>query len=134
MWMHRLIYAFFVRMQQNQVCSCQYNPGRKQLFSPRCTSIMANVSSCQTKGFDYGKYSKKLKTFFFFCSQITCWLSGLEVTKFLSELQIGKTLIRLLLKKQSDLGLHCLSMMFGRQLLFKILDTIADLRPFAQVI
>ena len=32
--------------------------------------------------------------------------------KRLSEKQTGKILIRLLLKKQSDLGLHCLSMSF----------------------
>ena len=41
--------------------------------------------------------------------QIKCWLSGLEFTKCLSEWQTGKTLIRLLLKKQSDLGLPYLS-------------------------
>ena len=35
--------------------------------------------------------------FFFFCSQIECWLSGLEFTKCLSEYLTGKTLIRLLL-------------------------------------
>ena len=33
---------------------------------------------------------------------------SLEVTKCLSKKQAGKTLIRLLLLKQSDLGLHCL--------------------------
>ena len=32
----------------------------------------------------------------------------LEFTKCLSECQTGRTLIRLLHKKQSDLGLHCL--------------------------
>ena len=53
---------------------------------------------------------------FSFCSQIKCWCVGLEFTKCLSEYQTGKTLIRLLLQKQSDLGLHCLSKPFGRQL------------------
>ena len=47
-----------------------------------------------------------------FCSQIKCWFSGLEFTNFLSELQTGKTLIRLLLQKKSDLGLPCLSRPF----------------------
>ena len=32
--------------------------------------------------------------------------------RYLPELQTGKTLIRLLLQKQSDLGLHCLSLPF----------------------
>ena len=47
-----------------------------------------------------------------FRSQIKCWLSRLEFTNCLSKWQTGKTLIRLLLQKQSDLGLHCLSMPF----------------------
>ena len=38
------------------------------------------------------------------------------------EMQTGKTLIRLLLHKQSDLGLSCLSMPFGRQLVFETLE------------
>ena len=47
---------------------------------------------------------------FSFGSQINVsYVSELEFTKPLSELQTGKTLIRLLLKKQSDLGLLCLS-------------------------
>ena len=48
-------------------------------------------------------------THFSFCYQIKCWLSTLELAKCLSELQTGKTLIRLLPQKQSDLGLCCLS-------------------------
>ena len=52
----------------------------------------------------------KLRTLFSFCSQIKCWFSGLEFTKCLSVFQTEMTLIRLLLQKQSDLGLHCLSM------------------------
>ena len=47
----------------------------------------------------------KFRTLISFCSQIKCWFSGLEFRNFLSELQIGKTLTRLLLQKQSDLGL-----------------------------
>ena len=37
------------------------------------------------------------------------WLSWLEFTKVLVRIATGKTLVRLLLQKQSDLGLHCLS-------------------------
>ena len=37
---------------------------------------------------------------------------GLEFTKCMSDLQTGKTLIRLLLPKQSDLYLHYLSKVF----------------------
>ena len=51
----------------------------------------------------------KFRTILFFCSQIKYWHSGLELTKYLSEQQAGKILVRLLLKKHSDLGLHCLS-------------------------
>ena len=46
---------------------------------------------------------------FSFFSQIKCWLSGLVAIKCLSKQQKGTTLSRLLLQKQSDLGLHCLS-------------------------
>ena len=49
----------------------------------------------------YGKCSK-ISNFSLFVLEL---LSGLEFTKHLSELQTGKTQIRLLLKKQSDLGL-----------------------------
>ena len=52
---------------------------------------------------------------YLFCSQIKCWLSGLT-TKYLSKKQTGKTLIRLLPQKQSDLGLPFLSWLFVRQL------------------
>ena len=55
--------------------------------------------------YDYGKCSKILNTSF----SVLKLKSGLEFTKCLSEYQTGKTLIRLLLQKQSDLGLHCLS-------------------------
>ena len=40
------------------------------------------------------------------------WVSGLELNQCLSEKQTGKTLIILLLQKQSDLGLHCLYRLF----------------------
>ena len=43
------------------------------------------------------------------CSQIKCWLSWLELNKSLSGKQTRQTLIRLLLQKQSDLGLLGLS-------------------------
>ena len=55
------------------------------------------------------------------CSQIKCGLSGLEFTKSLS-VQTEKTLIRLLLQKQSDLGLHFLSRPFGRHVVYEILE------------
>ena len=48
----------------------------------------------------------------------------MESTKCLSEKQTGKTLIRLLLQKQSDLGLNSFLGLFGRQLAFKILEQI----------
>ena len=54
--------------------------------------------------------------------QRKCGLSGLESTKCLSPKQIGKTLIRLLLKKQSDLGLHCLSSPFWLAFVFQSLE------------
>ena len=56
-------------------------------------------------------YSKKIPTLGKHSVQNKCWLSGLELTKFLSENQAGKTQIRLLLQKQSDLGLPCFSML-----------------------
>ena len=51
----------------------------------------------------------KFRILFSFCSKIKCGLSRLEITKCLSELQTGKTLIRLLLHNQSDPGLFCFS-------------------------
>ena len=48
----------------------------------------------------------KFRTTFSFYSQIKCWISGLEFTKCLSKQQTMKTLIRLLLQNESDLGLH----------------------------
>ena len=51
----------------------------------------------------------KLCSLFSSSSQLNVGLSGLEITKYLSEKQTGKTLIRLLLQKKSDLGLPCLS-------------------------
>ena len=50
----------------------------------------------------------KFRTLFNFCFQRKCGLSGLELTKYKLEQQIGKTL-----QKQSDLGLHCLPRFFG---------------------
>ena len=67
----------------------------------------------------YGKCSKIPKTVpFLFSNKI--WFSGLGYTKCSSEYQIGKTLIRLLLQKQSDLGLHCFSRHFRRRHVFEI--------------
>ena len=52
----------------------------------------------------------KFQTLFFCCSQINGGTrnKGLDFINCLSEYQTGKTLIRLLLRKQSDLGLSCL--------------------------
>ena len=49
---------------------------------------------------------------------------GLEFTKYLSECLTGKTLIRLLLQKQSGVGLHCLFRPFWQatELVFEILE------------
>ena len=44
--------------------------------------------------------------------------SGLELTKCFSEKQTGKTLTRLLLQKQSDLVLLCLSWSFWQAAIF----------------
>ena len=63
----------------------------------------------------------KFRLLFFFCFHIKCRLSGLEFSNCLSEYQTRKTLIRLLLKNQSDLGLHCLSRPIW-QTVFKILE------------
>ena len=64
----------------------------------------------------------KFRTLFSFCSEIKHWLSGLELTKCSSGKQTQKTLIRQLLHRQPDLGLHCLSRHFGRQLVFETLE------------
>ena len=48
----------------------------------------------------------KFRTLFSVCSQIKCWFSKFQNSK-------RETLIRLLLQKQSDLGLPCLSRPFG---------------------
>ena len=50
---------------------------------------------------------------FSFCSQIKCCFLELEFTKCFSEMQTGKTLIRLLLQDPiANYGLHCLSRTF----------------------
>ena len=61
------------------------------------------------------------------------WLSCLEVTKCLSEWQTGKTLIRLLLQKQSDLGLRCLSKPYWQATGVRIFGTftLTDVKPIA---
>ena len=69
----------------------------------------------------------KFRTLFSFCSQIKCWFSWLELTNCLSEWQIGKTLIRLLLQKQSDLGLPYLSRPFWQ------VASVQNFRTFAIV-
>ena len=48
----------------------------------------------------------KFRTLFYFCSQIKCLLSWLKFTKCLSISKTGK--------KQSDLGLRCLSRLFAQ--------------------
>ena len=54
----------------------------------------------------------KFRTLFTFFSQVKCSFSELEIINYLSKQQTGKILIRLLLKNQSDLDLHCLSKPF----------------------
>ena len=54
------------------------------------------------------------------------WLPGMEFIKCLSEKQSGKPLIRLLLQKQSDLCLLCLSRFFGQTTVF----TVRNFRTF----
>ena len=69
------------------------------------------------------KCSKILTLFFSFCSQIRYWVLGLELTKWMSEWQTGKILIRLLIWVCTvSLG-H-----FGRQLVFEIFE-YWSLRP-----
>ena len=58
-----------------------------------------------------GKCSK-ISNHLSFCSQIKCGLLVLELTKCLSEYITGKTMIKVLLKKQFVLGLCCLSRPF----------------------
>ena len=72
----------------------------------------ASVTWHSIGGHIFRVYVLKFQTLFFFYSQVKCWLSGLEFTKCLCEWETGKTLIRLLLQKQSDLGLHFLSRPF----------------------
>ena len=54
-------------------------------------------------------------------------LSGLKLTKCLLEKQTGKTLIRLLPRKQSDLGLPCLFMLLQKA------TTVLNFRTFTVV-
>ena len=63
----------------------------------------------------YGKLSKISNNFLFlFSTKMLVIRAGMDTIL----VRIGKTLIRLLLQKQSDLGLHYLSRPFGRQLVF----------------
>ena len=75
---------------------------------------------------NYGKYSKTLNVFLFlFPNKMLAFRAGIH--KHLSEKQTVKTLIRLLLQKQSDLGLHCLSSLFGGAQWLS--GRVFDLRP-----
>ena len=64
-----------------------------------------------SKYLGYSKCSKISNTFQNVVRKLNMF-SGLEFTKCFAEYQTGKTLIRLLLQKQSDLGLCCLSRIF----------------------
>ena len=80
--------------------------------------------SCQGS---YGKRSKISKTFLFlFTNKIL--VIRLEATKCMSEKKTGKTQIRLLLKKQSDLCLHCLSMPFKQAACLRNFKTFTEVR------
>ena len=63
----------------------------------------------------------KFQTLFSFCSEIKCGVSGLEYTKLLVRLTNSEDPDQTA-SKQSDLGLHCLSRLFGWQLVFEILE------------
>ena len=55
----------------------------------------------------------KFQTLYYISFLLKSWLSGLKFTKCLSEWQTGKTLIRLLLSKQSDLNPASLGILAG---------------------
>ena len=59
----------------------------------------------------------KFRTLYYFCFQLKCLFSVLEFHKI--DVRIAN---RKDLQKQSDLRLHCLSGLFGKQLMFEILE------------
>ena len=74
----------------------------------------------------YGiKYGNVSKLNIFLCQFINkILLKGLDFTKCMSEKQTRKTLIRLLLENQFDLGLHCLLRLFCSQLVLEIIEVL----------
>ena len=66
---------------------------------------------------EYSKCPKMLNTLFCTFFLKSCTLSSF-ILKYLVEWQIVQTLIRMLLREQSDLGLHCLHVPFCQQLWF----------------
>ena len=85
-------------------------------FAQFLRTYLISVESDEKSDNDEGRFNTvnvlKFWTLFSFFSQIKCLLLWLEFSKCLSEKQTRKAMIRLLLQKQSDLGLHCLPMPF----------------------
>ena len=50
------------------------------------------------------------------------WVVKAGIHKMLARIAIREDLNRTLLQKQSDLGLHCFLFLFGRQIVFKVLE------------
>ena len=70
----------------------------------------------------YGKYSKISNSSLFLFTKINkVFRAGIH-KRLVSIAKTGKTLIRLLLQKQSDMGLLCLPTLFGWQLVLEILQ------------
>ena len=68
--------------------------------------------TCTLKNLALGKCSKISNIFLVLFSNKMLFFQGWNLQKCMLEKQTGKTLIRLLLQKQSDLSLHCLSKPF----------------------
>ena len=76
----------------------------------------------------YGKSSKILNIFLFLCStKLLVIRAGMH--KMLARIAKGKTLIRLLLQKQSDLGLHYLSRCFWQKTSLGNFRTFTEYTP-----
>ena len=83
-------------------------------------SIICGNPEVRFKMVRYGQCSKIVNTFLFlFLNKMLVFRAGIYFS--LLEQQRRNTLIRLLLQK-TDLGLHCLSKFFLRQLVFEIMD------------
>ena len=98
---------------------------KKQNNSDLSVSSLACILVCPSEIIQ-SKCSKSVNTFLFlFSNKMLVIRAGIH--KCLSEMQTGKTLIRLLLQKQSDLGLHCLSLSFWQ------VTSVQNIRTFTGV-